>query len=319
MVSTPKSPDPYAVAQAQGNQNFQTAYTNSVMGNVNEQNPYGSVKYSVAGQEPIYNAQGQVTGYAPRWNKTVSLSPEQQELYKLSTAAQKNLGQLAVSQSGRLQGVLGQSLNTEGLPEWQAYNKAAPVRRDEAPTDRQAIENAMMSRYNTDAARQNAAQDAQLAARGLSPGSEQYGQVYDAQNRARTDALNQAYLASGQESRQAQDAYNRAVAQEFEMGNTWTSAENARRGQMFQERQTLRNAPINEISALLSGSQVTVPQFQAYNAPQMSTVPIGQYIYDDYNARAQQSAAQNQGIFGLLGGVGRLALGGMSGGAGWFA
>jgi len=301
MVSTPKSPDPYQVAQAQGNQNYTTAQMNSVMGNVNETNPYGSVTYSTMGQEPIYDAQGKISGYAPRWQRNVALSKDQQELLKLQTGAQKNLGQLAVDQSGRLQTLLGTNLNTEGLPEWQAYNKAAPVRRDEAPTDRAAIENAMMSRYNADATRASAAQDAQLAARGLSPGSAQYGQVQEQRDRSRTDALNQAYLASGQESRQAQDAYNRAVAQEFEQGNAWTSAENARRGQMFGERQQLRNAPINEITALMSGSQVTVPQFQAYNAPNIQSVPIGQYIYDDYNNRATNAANMNQGIFGLAG------------------
>lgn len=301
MASTPKSPDPYAVAQAQGNENMKWGMAQSIMGNVNETNPYGSVNYSNAGQEPIYGANGQVTGYAPRWNRNVTLSPDQQRLLKLQTGAQTNLGQLAVDQSGRLQKLLGTNLDTKGLPGWQPYNQADAVRRDEAPTDRNAIEQAMMSRYNADASRTGAAQDAQLAARGLSPGSAQYGQVQEGRDRSRTDAVNQAYLASGQESRQAQDAYNRAVGQEFEQGNAWTSAENARRQNMLQEKQTLRNAPINEITALMSGSQVTVPQFQAYNAPSIQSVPVGQYIYDDYNNRSQQAANTNQGIFGLGG------------------
>ena len=71
------------------------------------------------------------------------------------------------------------------------------------------------------------------------------------------------------------------------------------RGGQLQERQTVRNAPINEISALMSGSQVSVPQFQQYNAPTVSSTPIGQYIYDDYRNKVQAASATNQGIFGL--------------------
>jgi hypothetical protein len=87
------------------------------------------------------------------------------------------------------------------------------------------------------------------------------------------------------------------------------------RGGQLQERQTLRNAPINEISALMSGSQVSVPQFQAYNAPSVASTPIGQYINDNYNARLQQSSAMNQGLFGL----GSAGIGGLFGQGGLFA
>jgi hypothetical protein len=305
MVSSPKPPDPYATAQAQSNANLQGAWSSAIIGNANEVNPYGQVNYKTVGYEPV-TINGQ-TSYVPRQQRTVTLSPEQQQLLKLQNQMQTNLGNLGVSQSSRLQGLLGTNLTTAGLPDWQSYQRPGEVRQDQAPTDRAAIEQAMMSRYNTDAARQNAAQQAQLAARGLNVGSAQYGTVEEQQNRARIDAMNQAYAASGQESRAAQQAYNAAEQQRFQEQNAWTDAANALRGQQLQERQTLRNAPINEITALMSGSQVTVPQFQPYASPQVAAAPIGQYIYDNYNARAQNAAAANQGIFGLAGaGIGLL-------------
>jgi hypothetical protein len=202
-----------------------------------------------------------------------------------------------------LKNLLAKPVDAQGLPSWQAYNKAPAVRRDQAPTDRDAIEQAMMGRYNRDASTQAQQQDATLAARGLSPGSAQYGQVQEGRDRSRVDAQQQAYLASGQESRAAQGAYNQAVGQEFEQNNAYTSAENARRGQMLQERENLQSFPVNLVTALMSGSQVTTPSFQPYNAPNIQSVPVGQYIYDDYNNKSQQAAQTNQGIFGLAGGI----------------
>jgi hypothetical protein len=73
------------------------------------------------------------------------------------------------------------------------------------------------------------------------------------------------------------------------------------RGSQLSEREAVRNAPINEISALMSGSQVTAPQYQQYNAPSVSAAPVGQYISDNYKNQVAAASATNQGIFGLAG------------------
>jgi len=157
----------------------------------------------------------------------------------------------------------------------------------------------MMGRYDTDAAQQQAAQAAQLAARGMSPGTQQYASVEDAQQRARTDALQQAYLGSGQESRAAQEAFNAAGLQRYQEGSDYASQlNNIRQGQL-QERLALRNQPINEITALLSGSQVASPQFQPFSRQGINAAPVGGYIQSNYNTQANQAAAQNAGWFNL--------------------
>jgi hypothetical protein len=82
---------------------------------------------------------------------------------------------------------------------------------------------------------------------------------------------------------------------------------NQLRGGQLQEKAFLRNAPINEIAALMSGSQVSLPQFQPYASPQVAAAPIGQYMYASNDIESQNAAAMNQGLFGLAGaGIGLL-------------
>ena len=90
---------------------------------------------------------------------------------------------------------------------------------------------------------------------------------------------------------------------------------NTLRGGQLQEKAFLRNAPINEITALMSGSQVTLPQFQPYASPQVAAAPIGQYMYGSADINAQNAAAKNQGLFGLGGAAIGLLGAPMTGGA----
>jgi hypothetical protein len=157
----------------------------------------------------------------------------------------------------------------------------------------------MMGRYNTDASRQAAAQDAQLAARGLSPGSAMYGTVQESRDRARTDALQQAYLGSGQESRAAQEAYNQATQQQWANTNQYATLQNQLRGNQLAEAIQLRNQPINEISALLSGMQLQSPNYPGYTGQGINAPNLSSLINNSYQQQLSQSNATNQGLFGL--------------------
>jgi hypothetical protein len=341
MAKGPKPPDPYATAQAQANANFVGAQQNAIMGNVNEYTPYGSKTYQQIGWDPVYDSNGKLT-YAPRYSSTVALSPDQQRLLGQQTGIQYNIGNLGLSQSSRLQSLLGKEMNTEGLQGWSTGKapgtltgqiaNAGQIRQDQGPTDRAAIENAMMQSYSRARAPSIRAEEAQLAARGLSPGGAGYGAVQQGREDAYGEAARQAYLGSGQESRAAQEAYNQAQNQRFaqnermasfanqatqgnyELQNNYANfLNNLRQGQM-QERVALRNQPINEIMALLGGSGVTTPQFQPFQSPNINPVNVGQYIYDNYNTQAQQAAARNQGLFGLAGAGMSLAMAPWTGG-----
>src|SRR5262245_28785752 len=124
MGKGPSPPDPYATAHAQQNANYLTSQQNTIMGNVNEYTPYGSKEYKQIGWDPVYDSQGKMS-WAPRYSSTVTLSPDQQELLKLQTGTQRNLGNLAVNQSARLQSLLGKEMSTAGLAKWKT-GPAAP-------------------------------------------------------------------------------------------------------------------------------------------------------------------------------------------------
>jgi hypothetical protein len=252
-------------------------------------------------------------------------------------------------QTGKAPGQLQGSFGGNAPVQSQIGNGGA-IRQDSGATDRRAVEQAMMARYRENAGKAASAQDAQLAARGLNPGSAQYADVNDSRARSMTDASQQAYLASGAESRAAQEAYNQAQNQRFtqgaaqgqfanaaqqqayqqalqragfandatkgnyQMGNDYASfLNNLRQGQL-SERTALRNQPLNEISALMSGGQVTMPEFQPFSRQGINAAPIGQYIGQNYANQANAAAQANQGLFGL----GSSLIGGAFGTAGIF-
>lgn len=75
------------------------------------------------------------------------------------------------------------------------------------------------------------------------------------------------------------------------------------RGQAVQEMLAARNQPINETTALLSGSQVSQPNFVNSNQPTIPTTDVAGLINENYNQRlgiAQQKNAATQGLLGGL-------------------
>jgi len=128
---------------------------------------------------------------------------------------------------------------------------------------------------------EQSALETQLINKGIRPGSE---------------AWNNAQTQFGQNKN---DAYNQLLLQG--------------RGQAIQEGLTERNQPINEITALMSGSQVSQPNFT--NTPQPGVAPtdyigaVGQSLNQQnvgYNAQLQNQQNMMSGLFGL----GKTALGG---------
>ena len=325
-MKSPKPPDPYKTAAAQQKAEVGAAGASSVMNNPNVVTPYGSQSYSISGWEQVPDAQGRMIT-VPRYTQTQTLSPDQQRLMALQTQMQYNTGQTGVEQSAKLRQHLQGSIDPSQWQAWNAGPQAANLatdfggqgeyRQDQGPTDRAAIERAMMENYTQDTQGQHQAQDAQMAARGLSPGSAQYGGMYQQREQARGRAGREAYLASGDEARQAQNAFNQAqqqryqealgragfsneaLSQMYNMAGSTADRANALRGMQSQEAFALRNQPINEIAALMQGSQVTLPQFSPYQGQGINSANIGQYIGNNY-AQQQQAAGQfNTGLFNV--------------------
>lgn len=137
---------------------------------------------------------------------------------------------------------------------------------------------------------QNSAQqqiyDQMMGRAGLANSANQ--QMFDNQNRV-----------TGQNNQLQDQGMNAQLAQ--------FNAANTQRNQALNEQFATRNQPINEISALLSGSQVSQPNFVNANMPTIPTTDTAGIINNEYNQRLgiwQQQQAQRQGLFGGLLGLG---------------
>jgi hypothetical protein len=136
-----------------------------------------------------------------------------------------------------------------------------------------------------------------LMNRGIRPGSAAYDTMRRQFSEGKNDAFNQMYLNA--------------------------------RGQANTELLTERNQPINEITALLSGGQVSQPQFNNVPQANVAGTDIAGMTYDSaamnnanamarYNAKNANYQAGMGGLFGLgsalIGGGARMFTGGRSGG-----
>lgn len=277
----PAAPDPQQTAQAQTTSNVNTAVANTALNNANEVNPYGSVNYSISGYQDVGGQK------VPQYTKTTTLDPAQQRLLDQQNQLGEQMNGIAGRQLGTLDATLSKPLNMEGLPE--------------APTvDRARYEEAMYARLEPQMQRDRAAMETQLANQGIMPGSEAYREAIALADRSRNDARSQTVLNAGtyadQEYGMATDARSRALS----------------------ERLQMRNQPINEISTLMNGGQVTMPQFQQYQGGNVAGTDIAgitQQAYANQMAAYQQKAASKNAMMGGIAGIAGTVLGGPIGGA----
>jgi hypothetical protein len=142
-------------------------------------------------------------------------------------------------------------------------------------------EGALMSRLQPQLDRDREQLRTQLIQTGFRPGTEGYDNAMQRADQQVNDARQQAVIGA--------------------LGT---------RGQAVQEENFLRNIPLNELNALRSGSQVSMPQFQQFSGQNIAPPPIfqgaaaqGNAAMDGYNTQAAQNAAFTQGLFSLGGAV----------------
>lgn len=278
--SPPPAPDYAAAATAQGAANKEAAVASANLNNPNVVNPYGTQTYTPGATD------------TDRPTLTQTFSPAQQALFDKSNATKGLLGDLGIQGATALQGVIGKNLDLSGAP-------AMPGSYD---ATRQSVIDAMMGRANEDYSQQTDQANSDLIAAGIRPGTAAYDNKMQLIERSRNDARNQAEISGGN-----------AASQAFNM-------DSQRRQQGISEILAQRQTPLNEINALMSGSQVSNP-FAMPNASQNSNIapaPVfgatqaqNQYDMNIYN---QKQAASNNLMSGLfqLGGSAAIGAGMMS-------
>ena len=128
-------------------------------------------------------------------------------------------------------------------------------------------------------------------------------------------ALGQNQAATLQQA-QAQAALQ---SQGFNQAQSQANFQNAQRQAALQEQLALRQLPLNEVAAIMSGAQVQLPQFQAYQGADVAAAPVfagqqaaGNFAQQNY---ANQTAAYNakMGLYGSLAGAAGTAYAGRGG------
>lgn len=207
-----------------------------------------------------------------RWRSDIKLSPDSEAAVKSEMLNSRLLQGLGTKAIGRIDAATGQPLTMESLL------ASAGGTGD----GRQGVEDAMYgrstSRLDPQFERSDRALATKLANMGITMGSEAWNQAMDQAGRTRNDA------------------YSTARADAIAAGGSEQS-------RLFGLGMALRNQPINEATALMSGGQVSVPQFAAPGQAGVAPVDYSGQVAAQYGAQSQ-AAQQNQqnwmnGLFGL--------------------
>ena len=193
----------------------------------------------------------------------------------------------------------------------------------------------------------------QLANQGLVPGTEAYDKAFRNREMSKNDLYNQAALQGinldmaarnqtinellglGNFANQAQLAgaglYNQAMGQNFGQGITAQSLgynqalnkaqfKNTAQQQQLAQDLALRSQPLQELAAIMNGSQIQLPQFSGYQPVNVAASPTFNAAQAQYQGQLGQANAQNaansqlmSGLFGL-GAAGLMAPAGTFGG-----
>jgi hypothetical protein len=225
----------------------------------------------------IYNQSGTDSYGNPTWSATTNLSDVGAQLLNTQNQAAVGLG-------GTINDALGQVQSTMS----QKFNPNLP---STGMNPGQSYQDAYMQRLQPQIDQSRESNTAALANQGIVPGT----QAYD--NAMRQQAMKENDLLLG------------ATTQGF--GTGLAANQNA-----FNQQMTQYNMPLNTLSALRSGAQVTNPTF--VNTPQQATTAgadllgatqmTGNYNQGTYNASQAANSGMLGGLMGLGGTLGGAAL-----------
>jgi hypothetical protein len=130
-----------------------------------------------------------------------------------------------------------------------------------------------------------------------------------AEQQAYQEAQGRGTFANAAEAANYQQALGRSTfanagqQQNAQNAQAALNAENARRANYLQEQFAGRQEPINEIGALLSGSQVSKPNFITPPQTSIPTTDVAGLINTNFNQQFQNYNSQQQATSQLLGGL----------------
>lgn len=225
---------------------------------------------------------------ADNWQQTMSLSPEMQALFDQEMRIQQGLFGAQDATLGRVNSAMANGFDMSSLP-------AAGTVYDPNLVTNNATE-LLMRRLSPELDRQNERLRSQLANQGIAQGSQAYNTAMGQFGQQRNDAATQAAL--------------QGIVLGMQQQGMQFGQQNQLRGTALQEQAFERALPLNELNALRTGNQVSMPQFPNY-AQQATTggADLVGAANNTYNAQMGAYNAQQAGNAGMMGGL--LGLGGL--------
>lgn len=296
-MGKPSAPDPTPpreTSAASTGTNVSTAIANNIMGNVNTYGPDGSTVFDQNGEYTWTDPYTKQTYTIPKFDQTTTLSPTGQQIYDQTNGTKLNLATLANNQSSFLNDYMAQPFDYQktALEEAALGPNAKGFSYNDNAHEKWAMD--LYRKLNEDQNQQQlSTTQAQLADSGIKLGSDAYDRAVsnteEAQNRARDQFLLDSYGQGFNTAKSTFDTNFNAGLGSF--------------GANFGAAQATRNQPINEITALASGSQVAQPQSPGFQFNRIPTTDNAGIIanYDNQKMQAyQQEMAQRNSLLGGL-------------------
>lgn len=282
--AAPPPPDYRGAAIEQGAANLESARATARLSNPNTYTPYGTQLVSYEGDIPTIRQ---------------TLTPTAQKTLEAQQGVELSLANLGSKGAQTASNVLDKPFSFGG-PDVQTaldLSNVAKMPVNAGMTGQEAI----MQRLEPSLARQRTSTETQLINQGLRPGTEAYDNAINLLGQQETDARTQAVL---QGLNLDIGANQQGFGQALESGKFGNTAQQ----QALAEAIQLRQLPLNEITALMSGSQIQNPQFGAYSGATVQAAPIfagtqaqGQYDMNKYAQDVSQANAATAGLYSLGG------------------
>jgi hypothetical protein len=255
------------------------------------------------------------------WTQNTALNPQSQQALDAQMALDTGKSQLAGSFMDRVADDYSQPFDMSGLPDRAGSpqtnlpSMGGDISAGVGDASRQRVEQGLLDRLRPEQQFQTEALETKLVNQGLTPGSKAYDRAKQAQgDQFSRDQFN-ALMMGGQEQRNqfdmakgAGEYSNQQNQQQFGQNLQSGNFQNQNRQQAIAEQALQRGMSLNEMNALLTGTQIGMPTMPNFN----TSAPAGAVNYagaggQQYNAAMNNYNAQQQQQQGMFGGLTSLA------------
>lgn len=289
-----------------------------------------------------YTQNGTNADGTPRYTQTQTYSPDEQKKYDLQNQVAIALNGLAGGNIDRVRDAQSKPFTYDGMTAGRSSASGGPIQRaldysgltklpgtDDFGAEGQRMADTVYkqaaSRLDPQWQQNDNDVKSALAAKGISENSDAYRREYDNLSRAKNDAYNQATFSAqqagadeqsrlfglamgarqqGQNEVNTQGQFaNTAQNQAFNQDAANVAMANQARQQQIQEAAYLRNMPLNDIAALLSGNQAASPEFNPVSQVGVAPPDYQGAVQNQYNAQMQQYGQKQQARSGALGSI----------------